>query len=77
MGEISTAGTLGTVFDGHLNVNQELLKEGWYWWFRKFDEVLKRFEKEAKEAKKGLWAEPNPILPWLYRRLEMGAYPKA
>jgi endonuclease YncB( thermonuclease family) len=27
--------TLGTVFDGHLNVNQELVKEGWCWWFRK------------------------------------------
>jgi micrococcal nuclease len=70
--------TLGTIFDGDLNVNQELVKEGWCWWFRKFvpkDEVLKRFEQEAKEAKKGLWADPNPVPPWLYRRLESGAYP--
>jgi endonuclease YncB( thermonuclease family) len=70
--------TLGTVFDGDLNVNQELVKEGWCWWFRKFvpkDLTLKQFEQEAKEAKKGLWADPNPVPPWLYRRLEMGAYP--
>jgi micrococcal nuclease len=70
--------TLGTVFDGDLNVNQELVKEGWCWWFRKFvpnDQTLKQLEQEAKEAKKGLWADPNPVPPWLYRRLEMGAYP--
>jgi micrococcal nuclease len=70
--------TLGTVFDGDLNVNQELVKEGWCWWFRKFvpkDQVLRQFEQEAKEAKKGLWADPNPVPPWLYRRLETGAYP--
>jgi micrococcal nuclease len=70
--------TLGTVFDGDLNVNQELVKEGWCWWFRKFvpkDQALKRLEQEAKEAKKGLWTDPNPVPPWLYRRLEMGVYP--
>jgi endonuclease YncB( thermonuclease family) len=70
--------TLGTVFDGDLNVNQELVKEGWCWWFRKFvpkDQTLKQLEQEAKEAKKGLWTDPNPVPPWLYRRLEMGAYP--
>ena len=70
--------TLGTVFDGDLNVNQELVKEGWCWWFRRFvpkDQTLKQLEQEAKAAKKGLWADPNPMHPWLYRRLEMGAYP--
>jgi len=37
--------TLGTVFDGDLNVNQELVKEGWCLWFRKFvpkDQMLKQ-----------------------------------
>jgi micrococcal nuclease len=70
--------TLGTVFDGDLNVNQELVKEGWCWWFRKFvpkDQTMKQFEQAAKDAKKGLWADPNPVPPWLYRRLESGAYP--
>jgi endonuclease YncB( thermonuclease family) len=60
---VSPAGTLGTVFNGDLNVNHELVKEGWCWWFRKYvpkDQVLQQFEPEAKEAKKGLWADPNP-----------------
>jgi micrococcal nuclease len=70
--------TLGTVFQGEVNVNQELVKEGWCWWFSKYvpkDSVLKQFEQEAKKAKKGLWADPNPVPPWLYRRLDKGAYP--
>jgi endonuclease YncB( thermonuclease family) len=72
--------TLGTVFDGELNVNQELVKEGWCWWFRKFvpkDQALKQLEQEAKGAKKGLWADPNPVPPGLYRRLRGGGLPLA
>jgi micrococcal nuclease len=70
--------TLGTVIQKGMNVNQELVKEGWCWWFSKYvpnDTALKRLEQEAKEAKKGLWADPNPMPPWLYRRLDSGAYP--
>jgi micrococcal nuclease len=70
--------TLGTVFDGDLNVNQELVKEGWCWWFSKYvpkNAVLKQLEQEAKDAKKGLWADAKPVPPWLYRRLDAGAYP--
>ena len=70
--------TLGAVFQGEANINHALVKEGWCWWFSKFvpkDAVLQQFEQEAKEAKKGLWADPNPTPPWLYRRLDAGAYP--
>jgi micrococcal nuclease len=70
--------TLGTVFHGNVNVNQVMVREGWCWWFSKYvpkDTVLQQFEQEAKEAKKGLWADPNPTPPWLYRRLDKGTYP--
>src|SRR5688500_16965820 len=53
--------TLGTVFDGDLNVNQELVKKGWCWWFRKFvpkDQTLKQFEQEAKEAERDYGQTP-------------------
>ena len=49
--------TLGEVIlpDG-MNLNQELVKQGWCWWYWKYapgDTVLEGLEKEAREAKKG------------------------
>lgn len=53
------------------NVNQELVKEGWCWWYRKYapeDTVLEGLETEAREAKRGLWADPEPVPPWDWRK---------
>jgi hypothetical protein len=30
--------------------------------------VLEGLEKEASEAKKGLWADPQPVPPWEWRK---------
>ena len=64
--------TLADVFlpDG-TNVNHTLVKDGWCWWYRKYapgDTVLEGLEKEAREAKKGLWADPQPVPPWEWRK---------
>jgi micrococcal nuclease len=64
--------TLADVFlpDG-TNVNHELVKQGWCWWYRKYapvDTVLEGLETEAREAKKGLWADPQPVPPWEWRK---------
>jgi len=40
-------------------------------WYRKYapgDAVLEGLEKEAREAKKGLWADPQPVPPWEWRK---------
>ena len=53
------------------NVNHTLVKDGWCWWYRKYapgDAVLERLEKEARETKKGLWADPQPVPPWEWRK---------
>ena len=49
------------------NVNHMLVKEGWCWWYRKYapgNGELETLEAEAREAKAGLWRNPNPIPPW-------------
>jgi endonuclease YncB( thermonuclease family) len=49
------------------NVSQQLVKEGLAWWFKKYaphDETLAQREGEAREHKRGLWVDPNPIPPW-------------
>jgi micrococcal nuclease len=53
------------------NVNHALVKDGWCWWYRKYapgDTVLEGLENDAREAKKGLWAEPQPVPPWEWRK---------
>jgi micrococcal nuclease len=60
------------------NVNQRLVQDGWCWWYEKHapkDLALQQSQQEAKEAKRGLWADAHPVPPWLYRRLHSGAYP--
>lgn len=51
------------------------LKSGMAWWYRKYageqtyqDRVAyAAAEEEAKSARRGLWAEPNPVPPWDWR----------
>jgi endonuclease YncB( thermonuclease family) len=53
------------------NLNQELVKQGFCWWYRKYapgDTVLEGLETEAREGRKGLWVDPNPMPPWEGRK---------
>ena len=55
-----------------MNLNHELVKQGWCWWYKKYapgDTVLEGLEHEAREAKKGLWADPQLVPPWEWRKL--------
>jgi len=54
-----------------MNLNQELVKQGWYWWYRKYapaDTVLEGLKLDAREAKKGLWNAPTPTPPLEWRK---------
>jgi micrococcal nuclease len=54
-----------------MNLNQELVKQGWRWWYRKYapgDTVLEGLENEVREAKKGLWVAPTHVPPWEWRK---------
>lgn len=47
-----------------------LLRSGFAWHSTEFsnDLLLADAERAAREAKRGLWARPNPIPPWVFRR---------
>ncbi|GIW43492.1 MAG: hypothetical protein KatS3mg077_0774 [Candidatus Binatia bacterium] len=51
------------------NLCEELLRNGLAWWYRRYsnDRHLEALEAEAKRQKRGLWADPDPVPPWLYR----------
>ena len=60
------------------NLDQEFVGQGWCWWYRKYaptDADLERLEHDAREAKKGLWVDPAPIPPWIYRKARRGQAP--
>lgn len=61
---------LGRIYleDGQ-DVNLEMVREGYAWHLSHFltNEVYKAAQKEAKEAKRGLWIEKNPTEPRTYR----------
>ncbi|MGI9191732.1 MAG: thermonuclease family protein [Chitinophagaceae bacterium] len=52
------------------NVNQELVKNGLAWHFKKYSDSKEYAELEiqARNNKVGLWRESNPIAPWDWRR---------
>ncbi|UVT19005.1 MAG: thermonuclease family protein [Nitrospira sp.] len=53
------------------NLNHELVKEGWCWWYRRYAPdyaTLQALEAEARQAKKGLWVDANPVPPWEWRK---------
>jgi len=64
--------TIGTVLlPNGTNVNHKLVQEGMCWWYRKYapgDTMLERLEREAREGHKGLWADPQPVPPWEWRK---------
>jgi len=63
---------LGNVLleDGR-NFNEELVRNGLAWHYKQYsnDPVLEELEEKAREEKKGLWAEENPMPPWEWRRM--------
>jgi endonuclease YncB( thermonuclease family) len=62
--------TVGEVIlpDGR-GLNRELVRAGLAWWYQKYskDATLGQLESEARAAKRGLWADPQPIPPWQFR----------
>ncbi|TKB71201.1 MAG: endonuclease [Nitrospira sp.] len=73
--------TIGDVIlpDG-MNLNQELVKQGWCWWYRKYapgDTVLEGLEREAREGRKGLWADLQPVPPWEWRKMKSVNKPRS
>ena len=67
--------TLALIYVGDLHVNDQMVADGWAWQFVKYncEERVAKLEKEARQAKKGLWAIANPTPPWEFRARQKGA----
>jgi endonuclease YncB( thermonuclease family) len=66
---------IGWVRTGDLDANREMVKQGWAWHFVQYskDPGIGRLQAEAKAARRGIWAAPNPPMPpWEFRALKRG-----
>src|SRR5262249_8173966 len=66
-----TGRTIGGVFlpEGRM-LNEELVREGFDWWYREyapFNAKLAQLEAEAREARRNLWSHKKPVPPWVWR----------
>lgn len=53
------------------SLGRELTRQGMCWWYRKYaphDYELQASEREAREGRRGLWANSSAIPPWEWRR---------
>lgn len=64
---------VGMIYLGTLNVNEEMVKQGWAWAYGEYNKGPGKSdfiedERQAKENKRGLWQQSDPLPPWEYRR---------
>jgi endonuclease YncB( thermonuclease family) len=61
---------LGRVFCDGTDANAEQIRRGMAWWYVRYgkDLALRRMEAEARADRRGLWAAPDPMPPWGFRR---------
>lgn len=65
------ARTIGRVSVDRSDVNAAMLDSGLAWHFKKFDgrKDMAEREESAKQARVGLWADRDPIPPWVWRKM--------
>jgi micrococcal nuclease len=57
------------LLDGR-SLNQALVRVGLAWWYRRYarkNKTLAALEVEARKSKRGLWVDPSPTPPWIFR----------
>jgi endonuclease YncB( thermonuclease family) len=63
--------TIATVYCAGRNANAEQVRQGMAWVFDRYakpDSPLYFIQKQAKEARRGLWSDSNPVPPWEWQR---------
>jgi endonuclease YncB( thermonuclease family) len=63
--------TIGRIYLGNKWVNLEMVKEGLAWHYKQYskDIDLAAAEVTAREKKIGVWADPESVAPWEFRRI--------
>lgn len=54
------------------SLNEELVRAGYAWVYKRYCKIQdcdhwRKLERQAREANKGLWSDPDPVPPWDWR----------
>jgi micrococcal nuclease len=62
---------IAVLYVGNICINKEMVSGGYAWHFKKYSKDMDydALEREAQRKKIGLWADPNPIAPWDWRKM--------
>ena len=63
-------GTVWAMIPARTDVNLRMVKDGFAWHYKQFDntQTYAAAEIDARRAKRGLWRDPAPIPPFIFRR---------
>lgn len=61
---------VGEVYLGETHINAWLVENGYAWVYNNYvtDKSLYTLQNRAKKNRVGLWADPDPTPPWIWRR---------
>jgi endonuclease YncB( thermonuclease family) len=67
---------LGVIYISGTDINQSMIQDGYAWFYKHYakdqpKEEAQRYAKaeaEARAKQRGLWADPNPVPPWEFRK---------
>ena len=69
--------SIGRVSSGGVDVNEAMVRDGAAWAYRDYleDKTLLRVERDARDARRGLWSQPSSQItaPWAYRSAKRNA----
>ena len=63
---------LGRLYWRGMDINRELVSAGYAWVYDQYvtDNSFYENQSEARNSKKGLWEDQNPLEPWNWRKLK-------
>jgi micrococcal nuclease len=66
---------VGRIYLADRFINLEMVRYGFAWRYVRYDKPgeFSAAELEAREHRRGLWADPQPVAPWKFRREKRSA----
>ena len=60
--------TVAICYIGPVSIGAQMVENGWAWDFKKYSRGLYNAnERRAREARRGIWANGEPVPPWRWR----------